>query len=176
MNRKKITHLLTLLLCIMLASCSDKSQNTINNDSIINHNGTINSPTINNDSTMIKVYVMPTCPDCKDIKALVGNNPNFQIIDIGEHVRNLKEFLRLRDTHPAFDPIRQKGSIGIPSFLKPDGTVTFNPEDLGLQAEQEASANSEQAPNANAEQTPSTKVKSEEPLSGSACNIDGTGC
>lgn len=41
---------------------------------------------------------MDTCPDCIDIKRQVENNPSYQIIEIGQHVRNLKEFLRLRDT------------------------------------------------------------------------------
>ena len=47
---------------------------------------------------MIKMYVMQTCPDCEYVEKQVEGNPNFKVIDIGKHVRNLKEFLKLRDT------------------------------------------------------------------------------
>ena len=53
---------------------------------------------------MIKMYVMQTCPDCEYVEKQVEGNPNFKVIDIGKHVRNLKEFLKLRDTHPASAP------------------------------------------------------------------------
>lgn len=46
---------------------------------------------------MIKIYVMNTCPDCTDVKEQVKGNDKYEVVDIGEHVRNLKEFLRLRD-------------------------------------------------------------------------------
>ena len=46
---------------------------------------------------------MQTCPDCEYVEKQVEGNPNFKVIDIGKHVRNLKEFLKLRDTHPAFN-------------------------------------------------------------------------
>ena len=52
---------------------------------------------------MIKMYVMQTCPDCEYVEKQVEGNPNFKVIDIGKHVRNLKVFLKLRDTHPAFN-------------------------------------------------------------------------
>ena len=38
---------------------------------------------------MIKMYVMQTCPDCEYVEKQVEGNPNFEIIDIGKHVRNL---------------------------------------------------------------------------------------
>ncbi|MGM9741506.1 MAG: hypothetical protein ACI3ZC_00400 [Candidatus Cryptobacteroides sp.] len=37
---------------------------------------------------MTKVYVMSTCPDCFEVKSRLTGNPDFEIIDIGEHVRN----------------------------------------------------------------------------------------
>ena len=55
---------------------------------------------------MTKVYVMSTCPDCFEVKTKLSGNPDFEIIDIGEHVRNLKAFIRLRDSSPAFDPVK----------------------------------------------------------------------
>ena len=47
---------------------------------------------------MIKMYVMQTCPDCEYVEKQVEGNPNFKVIDIGKHVRNLKEFLKLCGT------------------------------------------------------------------------------
>ena len=56
---------------------------------------------------MIKVYSMPTCPDCEAIDKLVAGNPKFQVINIGEHVRYLKEFLKLRDSRKEFDRLKK---------------------------------------------------------------------
>ena len=64
---------------------------------------------------MIKVFVMPTCPDCTKVIAQVKDNPEYVIIDIGAHVRNLKEFLYLRDNDPVFDAAKSYG----PSFTRP---------------------------------------------------------
>lgn len=75
---------------------------------------------------MTKVYVMSTCPDCFEVKARLSDNPEFEIIDIGEHVRNLKAFIRLRDASPAFDPVKANGSIGIPCFVNEDGQISFD--------------------------------------------------
>ena len=45
---------------------------------------------------MTKVYVMSTCPDCVQVKAQLANHPDYELIDIGEHVRHLKAFLSRR--------------------------------------------------------------------------------
>ena len=67
---------------------------------------------------MIKIYGMSTCPDCTYVEKQVEGNSNYEIIDIGEHVRNLKEFLKLRDSNPAFDVMKRVGAVGIPCFPK----------------------------------------------------------
>ena len=108
---------------------------------------------------MIKVFVMQTCPDCASIKREAQGDPRFQIIDIGEHVRNLKQFLALRDTNPAFDSVRQRGSVGIPCFVLEDGTITFSQEEAFL-----ALGNTS---------TLGYDVAMEE---GASCSIDGKGC
>ncbi|MGN0068186.1 MAG: hypothetical protein ACI350_00415 [Prevotella sp.] len=87
---------------------------------------------------MVKVYVMDTCPDCYQVKEQAKHNSGLEIIDIGEHVRNLKAFLRLRDNHPAFEVIRQKGSIGIPCFVFEDGSVSFSLPEQKLQNDGQA--------------------------------------
>ena len=93
---------------------------------------------------------MQTCPDCAQIKKIAEIDSRFQIIDIGEHVRNLKEFLRLRDSHSEFDEIKKSSYVGIPCFLMEDGSIQFEMEELQLPEADYAE--------------------------GSACRIDGTGC
>ena len=97
---------------------------------------------------MTKVYVMATCPDCFEVKARLSDNPDFEIIDIGEHVRKLKEFIRLRDSSPAFNSVKANGSIGIPCFVSEDGQISFDTE----------------------------RYIPEEFPSRAACSLDGKGC
>ncbi|HIZ26811.1 MAG TPA: glutaredoxin-related protein [Candidatus Barnesiella merdipullorum] len=99
---------------------------------------------------MIKIYGMSTCPDCTFVEAQVKGDSRYEIIDIGQHVKNLKAFLRLRDTHPAFDGAKRVGAVGIPCFVLDDGTVTLIAEEAGLHSR------------------PTTD--------GAACNLDGSGC
>lgn len=99
---------------------------------------------------MIKIYGMKACPDCTYVESQVKDDGRYEIIDIGRSTKNLKEFLRLRDSSKAFDEAKRQGAIGIPCFVLEDGTVTLSPEDTGLQPR---------------------------PLvGGEACSIDGTGC
>ena len=81
---------------------------------------------------MIKIYGMKTCPDCAYVDEQVEGNSQYEVIDIGAHVKNLKEFLRLRDNSPAFAAIRRVGAVGIPCFVLDDGTVTLRAEEAGL--------------------------------------------
>ena len=100
------------------------------------------------DKSVITVYGMKTCPDCIVVDRQIRGNESFRLIDIGDHVKNMKAFLKYRDSDPAFESVRGNG-VGIPCFVLEDGTVTLRPEDVGL---------------------------SSEPDSGAACSIDGTGC
>lgn len=99
---------------------------------------------------MIKIYAMDTCPDCTYVEEQVKGDNRYEVIDIGRHVRNLKEFLKLRDNSPVFDEAKRYGAAGIPCFVLEDGTITLTPEDAGL--------------------------KSRPIADGSACNLDGSGC
>lgn len=88
---------------------------------------------------MIKIYGMKTCPDCAFVDEQVKGNDRYEVIDIGEHVRNLKAFLTLRDNNPVFDDAKKHGYAGIPCFVLEDGRVTLTPEEAGLKS-QEAGA------------------------------------
>ena len=105
---------------------------------------------------MTKIYVMESCPDCIEAKQLYKDNPEYELIDIGQQARSLKEFLTLRDNHPAFAKVRERGNIGIPCFVKEDGTVIISLKhyDAALVTEKPATEYAE----------------------GAACNLDGTGC
>ena len=94
---------------------------------------------------------MESCPDCIEVKQRYSNDPGFELVDIGKQARDLKEFLVLRDTHPAFVKVRERGNIGIPCFIKEDGTVIISLKNFDDSFEQ---------------------VYAER----AACNLDGTGC
>lgn len=75
----------------------------------------------------MKVYGSEICIDCRNyltIQKMRGFESEF--IDITADTGNLKEFLRLRDTHPIFEPVREHSGIGIPFFVNEDGKETFN--------------------------------------------------
>lgn len=93
---------------------------------------------------------MPSCPDCEYVERQIAGSDRFEIIDIGSNVKNLKAFLRLRDSNPAFAGPKKYGVVGIPCFEREDGSLTLNPEDVGL--------------------------KSRPITEGGACNLDGSGC
>lgn len=89
---------------------------------------------------MTKVFVMSTCPDCVQVKAQLADNPAYELIDIGEHVRNLKQFLALRDSNPAFAEVKKHGSVGIPCFLLEDGNVQFALDSIKIEDAPEGAA------------------------------------
>ncbi len=83
---------------------------------------------------MIKIYGMKTCPNCDYVKKQTeGREDEFEYIDISENVKYLKEFILLRDSSPFFDKAKERKLIGIPLFVLEDGTLTFKPEDAGLE-------------------------------------------
>ena len=98
---------------------------------------------------MIKIYGMPSCPDCHFVEEQVQGDARYEVINIGDHILNLKTFLRLRDREAIFDEAKAHGFAGIPCFVLEDGTVTLTPEEAGLKSR---------------------------PMEGVACSIDGSGC
>ena len=65
---------------------------------------------------MTKVFVMSTCPDCVQVKAQLADNPAYELIDIGEHVRNLKQFLVLRDNNLRLQRLRNMVALAFHAF------------------------------------------------------------
>ena len=75
---------------------------------------------------MLKIYGSPLCPDCVKCKeALEKADVPFVYLSITESLLAMKQFLKLRETKEEFEPIRQRGQIGIPCILNEDGNLSF---------------------------------------------------
>lgn len=96
---------------------------------------------------MIKIYGMPSCPYCEYILQQIEGNDNFIFIDIGKDVRDMHAFLELRDHREEFKPYKEIGDVGVPCFVKEDGSITLEPKEVGLKS-----------------------------LSDAACGLNGKGC
>lgn len=127
---------------------------------------------------MTKIYVMESCPDCTQAKQLYGENPDYEIIDIGKQARSLKEFLVLRDNHPTFAKVRERGTIGIPCFVKEDGTVIISMKHYEASLSEGVSEGRAEAGSVEGGRVEeaSAAPSIEDFAQGAACNLDGTGC
>lgn len=56
------------------------------------------------------------------MKEFLSNNEiNFEFIDITDSMRNLKIYLKLRDSRPEFEEIKRGGRVGIPFIMIDNG-------------------------------------------------------
>lgn len=79
---------------------------------------------------MLKIYGSMLCPDCvKCREDLDRAGVEYAYLDFSEDLKNLKEFLKLRE-EPLFDGIRREGKIGIPCIQREDGTITLDWEEF----------------------------------------------
>lgn len=75
----------------------------------------------------MKVYGTDICIDCRNYKAIQMNRGfEAEYIDIIENTANMKEFLKMRDLDPVFEPVRENHGIGVPLFVREDGLKTFD--------------------------------------------------
>lgn len=75
---------------------------------------------------MLKIYGSMLCPDCVQCRAdLDQAGVEYEYLDFSENLKNLKEFLQLREA-PLFDEIRKEGKIGIPCIQKENGDLTLD--------------------------------------------------
>lgn len=102
---------------------------------------------------MIKVYGTNTCPDCMDANLDFYHIP-YTYIDVCTSVKELKEFIQLRDSSSIFQKAKDNGSLGIPAIIKEDGSITLDWESIIKENGHEVIHVS----------------------SGKACGIDGKGC
>ena len=76
---------------------------------------------------MLKIYGSLLCPDCVQCKKeLTEAGIAFEYLDFSDDLRNLKNFLALRDREAVFAAVKEKGSIGIPCIVEEDGSVSLD--------------------------------------------------
>jgi glutaredoxin-related protein len=76
---------------------------------------------------MLKIYGSVLCPDCVEcLKDLDQAGIAYEYLDFNASLKNLKEFLAIRESSPLFDAVREAGAIGIPCLVQDDGTVRFD--------------------------------------------------
>ena len=80
---------------------------------------------------MPKVYGSMLCPDCVEAKEYFEKvNYKYEFINITESMKNLKEFLALRDNRKEFEEVKKLGYIGIPAILTDDNKIILGDEVL----------------------------------------------
>ena len=74
---------------------------------------------------MLKFYGSHLCPYCREGRAnFDAHGIAYEYFDINESLKNLAEFLEMRDTLPVFAALRAEGDIvALPAIVKEDGTV-----------------------------------------------------
>lgn len=79
---------------------------------------------------MMTVYGMTACIDTmKAVADLEEQGIPFRFRNFASDTSALKEFLKIRDDerfHHVFDPVREKGGIGIPLFVSEDGRASLD--------------------------------------------------
>lgn len=76
---------------------------------------------------MLTIYGSVMCPDCVACRNdLDAAGVEYTYLDFADDLWNLKAFLALRDSDPAFTQVKAEGKIGIPCILREDGSVTLD--------------------------------------------------
>lgn len=74
----------------------------------------------------IKLYGSQHWPGCPSVKeALLQANIEFDYVEITDSMKNLKEFLKLRDKRDEFKIVRRVHAVGLPMLLV-DDAIHFN--------------------------------------------------
>lgn len=76
---------------------------------------------------MLKIYGSMLCPDCVQCREdLDKAGVDYSYLDFAEDLKNLKEFLVLRDSNELFNDVKENGSIGIPCIVGENGEVSLD--------------------------------------------------
>ena len=71
------------------------------------------------------------CKECVEAREwLPAAGIQFEYADITVDIAKMREFLHLRDTRKEFDAVKKNGGIGIPCFLKDDGSIVIGVKNL----------------------------------------------
>ncbi len=75
---------------------------------------------------MLKIYGSMLCPDCVRCREdLDRAGVAYEYLDFSDDLRNLKEFLKLREL-PVFNQVKDAGGIGIPCLVDESGVVRLD--------------------------------------------------
>ncbi|MBG9982566.1 hypothetical protein HZY86_05505 [Aerococcaceae bacterium DSM 111020] len=78
------------------------------------------------------LFYSDKCPDTPTfVEALQKYNIDFQKINITDSMKNLKQFLVLRDQDAAFEGVKQDGNVGVPALLTEEGKIILSVDALG---------------------------------------------
>ncbi|MCR8968621.1 hypothetical protein [Facklamia sp. 7083-14-GEN3] len=73
---------------------------------------------------MNKVYFSDKCPDTEGfISRLDKMQVSYEAVNITESMKNLKDFLKLRDSRSEFDEAKKNGYVGIPILYSNDQLI-----------------------------------------------------
>lgn len=80
---------------------------------------------------MLKIYGSPFCPDCVACKKNFDHyGIEYEFIDIGKSIKDMHEFITMRDTLPVFNHCKEIHDIGLPALVKEDGAVFLSWEKM----------------------------------------------
>ena len=80
---------------------------------------------------MIIVIGSNLCSDTMGaVEKLKEAGIQFEFHNISSDLANLKEYLELREKNDLYIPVKAEGRLGIPCFIKEDGTKTFDLETI----------------------------------------------
>ena len=80
----------------------------------------------------VTFYGSVICSGCREAKELFAQKgfTDFRFVEITDRTDNLRAFLKLRDTREEMREAREEGRIGIPCFVRADGSITLEAEDV----------------------------------------------
>ena len=72
------------------------------------------------------IYGSMLCPDCVECcKDLDAAGKAYTFCDFSDDLAHLKAFLKIRDSEPVFEAVKQEGKIGIPCLVDESGAVSL---------------------------------------------------
>ena len=76
---------------------------------------------------MLKIYGSMLCKDCVQCREdLDKAGVDYVFLEFNDELKNLKEFLSLRDSLAIFNVVKENGGIGIPCIVDDDGNVRLD--------------------------------------------------
>ena len=76
---------------------------------------------------MLKIYGSMLCKDCVQCREdLDKAGVDYVFLEFNDELKNLKEFICLRDSLDIFEAVKDNGGIGIPCIVDDDGNVSLD--------------------------------------------------